>query len=50
MARLIASQDLGFLRGLCQRALVLTGGKIIAQGASHEILSHRALLEEAGLT
>jgi cobalt/nickel transport system ATP-binding protein len=42
MARLIASHDLDFLRGLCQRALVLAGGKIIAQGASHEILSHRA--------
>jgi cobalt/nickel transport system ATP-binding protein len=49
MARLIASHDLDFLRGLCQRALVLAGGKIIAQGASHEILSHRALLEQAGL-
>jgi len=48
-SRLIASHDLGFLRGLCHRTLVLAGGKIIAQGASQEILGQRALLEQAGL-
>lgn len=49
MTRLIASHDLDFLRGLCHRALVLAGGKIVAQGPTHEILSDRALLERAGL-
>jgi len=49
VARLIASHDLGFLRGLCSRLLVLTEGAVVAEGPSAAILDNPALLEQAGL-
>jgi cobalt/nickel transport system ATP-binding protein len=49
MARLIASHDLAFLRGLVHRVLVLTEGRIIANDAAEKILSDQALLDCAGL-
>jgi cobalt/nickel transport system ATP-binding protein len=49
VARLIASHDLGFLKGLCSRIVVLLEGRIIAEGPAAVILSDAALLERAGL-
>ena len=49
MARVIASHDLGFFRGLAERILVLAKGKVVAEGPASQILADRALLEEAGL-
>jgi cobalt/nickel transport system ATP-binding protein len=49
MARLIASHDLAFLRGLVHRVLVLAEGRIIANDAAEKILSDHALLDRAGL-
>jgi cobalt/nickel transport system ATP-binding protein len=49
MARLIASHDLAFLRGLTRRVLVLSEGRIIADAAAEKILSDQALLDRAGL-
>jgi cobalt/nickel transport system ATP-binding protein len=49
LARLIASHDLAFLKGLADRVLVLCDGRITADGAAHQILSDQALLDRAGL-
>ena len=49
VARLIASHDLAFLRGLCSRLLVLAEGAVIAEGPAVEILDNLPLLERAGL-
>ncbi len=49
MARLIASHDLSFLKGLAHRVLVLSEGRIIADDAAEKILSDHALLDRAGL-
>jgi cobalt/nickel transport system ATP-binding protein len=49
MARVIASHDLGFLRGLVHRVLILAGGSVVASGQTEEILSDEGLLERAGL-
>jgi cobalt/nickel transport system ATP-binding protein len=49
MARLIASHDLAFLKGLTQRVLVLSQGRIIADGAADKVLSDETLLDRAGL-
>jgi len=49
MARLIASHHLEFLGRLCSRLLVLSQGRLMAQGPAAEILADAALLECAGL-
>ena len=49
VARLITSHDLGFLRGLCSRLLVLSGGTVIAEGPTGAVLTDLALLERVGL-
>jgi cobalt/nickel transport system ATP-binding protein len=49
MARLIASHDLAFLKGLAHRVMVLSGGRILADGAAEKILSDQTLLDRAGL-
>ncbi len=49
VTRLIASHDLRFLGGLCDRLLVLSGGRIVAQDSCEKILSDTPLLERAGL-
>ena len=40
VARLITSHDLGFLRQVSSRILVLLAGRIVAGGPTEEILSH----------
>jgi cobalt/nickel transport system ATP-binding protein len=42
--RIIATHDLDFAWDVCQRAIVLQGGKIVADGPSHEILCNQELL------
>lgn len=47
--RLIATHDLDMALALCSRVLLLDHGRCIADGNAKEILSDRALLEDAGL-
>jgi cobalt/nickel transport system ATP-binding protein len=49
VAKLFASHDLSFLRATTTRALVLSGGKIVADGPTEEILAEADLLTQAGL-
>ena len=49
VARLITSHHLEFLLGLASRILVLSEGRIVAEGPTPEILGDAALLEGAGL-
>ena len=46
---LIASHDLNWIRKTTQRAMVLTGGKIQADGPVNELLDNAELLESFGL-
>ena len=43
--RLIASHDLDMILDTCERVLLLSGGRLVADGAAGEILRDRALLE-----
>jgi cobalt/nickel transport system ATP-binding protein len=47
--RIIASHDLDLVLAVCQRTLVLRAGRVIAEGATVEMLANRELLEQAGL-
>ncbi len=49
VARLVTSHNLDFLRSLAARVAVLNRGTIVAEGSTHDILSNRPLLLEAGL-
>lgn len=49
VARLIASHQLEFLGLLCSRVLVLSQGRIVADGEAARILGDVSLLESAGL-
>lgn len=48
-AKIIASHDLDFVFDTCQRVILLSGGKIAADGRTEEILTNRKLLEQNGL-
>ena len=43
--KLITSHDLDMILDTCQRVILLSGGKIVADGPAREILTDRALLE-----
>ena len=43
--KLIASHDLDMILDTCQRVILLSGGKIVADGPVEEILYNRELLE-----
>lgn len=45
-AKLIASHDLDMILDTCERVILLSNGRIVADGKAEEILSDRALLEE----
>jgi len=47
--RLVASQDLHHAAEVCDRMVILDGGRIVADGAMRELLTDAALLEEHGL-
>lgn len=46
---LVATHDLGLARDLCPRAVVLSGGRVAADGETREILEDTGLLCEHGL-
>lgn len=48
-AKIIASHDLDFVYDTCERVILLSGGKIAADGGAKEILTDRELLEGHGL-
>ena len=47
--KLIASHDLDFILDTCERVILLSEGRVAADGSAGEILRDRALLEENGL-
>jgi len=47
--QIIASHDLDLVKTLCDRAVLLSKGKAVAEGAPEKILSDTALLEAHGL-
>ena len=48
-AKLIATHDLDFVLDSCSRVIVMSGGRIVAEGAPAVILRNRELLESNGL-
>lgn len=46
VTKIIASHDLDLIRRLCQRCIMLSGGRIIADGNTDEMLGNRKLLED----
>ncbi len=49
VTKIVASHDLEVVSAICARTVVLDGGKIVADGATAEVLRDRALLAEHGL-
>ncbi|MBS7009246.1 energy-coupling factor ABC transporter ATP-binding protein [Anaerostipes sp.] len=47
--KIIASHDLDFIYDTCRRAILISDGRIAADGPAEEILRDQALLEENGL-
>ncbi|NPV28047.1 MAG: ABC transporter ATP-binding protein [Firmicutes bacterium] len=48
-AMLVASHDLEFILEVCNRTILLDGGRLVADGAPEEILGNAALMEAHGL-
>ncbi|MEM1426667.1 MAG: energy-coupling factor ABC transporter ATP-binding protein [Cyanobacteria bacterium P01_H01_bin.130] len=46
---IVSSHDLPFIRATCNRVILLSGGRILADGPTHEILSDRPLLDTHGM-
>jgi cobalt transport protein ATP-binding subunit len=46
---LVASHDMRLVWDLCQRTVILDGGRLVADGATTELLQDRALMERHGL-
>lgn len=47
--KIIASHDLDLILDVCERCIIIQGGKIVADGLSEEILLNEKLLEENNL-
>ena len=47
--KIIASHDLDLILDTCERTVLMTNGKIIADGLTKDILTDKMLLEENGL-
>jgi cobalt/nickel transport system ATP-binding protein len=48
-SKIVASHDLDLILDVCERCIVIGGGRVVADGPSGEILSDRVLLEENSL-
>ena len=48
-AKLLASHDLDFIYDTCERTILLSGGKIVYDGETKEILKNKEFLEANGL-
>ncbi|MBE3132209.1 MAG: energy-coupling factor ABC transporter ATP-binding protein, partial [Acidobacteria bacterium] len=46
---ILASHDLGFVRELCPRSIIMDGGTLAADGATAALLADRVLLLQHGL-
>lgn len=46
---LISTHDMRLARDLCDRVVVLDGGRVVARGPAEDILSNRELMEKHGL-
>ena len=49
LTKVIATHDLEMVRGLCQRAILLDGGRVVADDLTHRLLSDHRLLASHGL-
>lgn len=47
--KIIASHDLDLIKDVCERCLVISAGKVAADGATKELLTNEQLLEENNL-
>lgn len=47
--KIIASHDLDLILDICERCIIIKGGKVVADGPAEEMLSNRQLLEENNL-
>jgi cobalt/nickel transport system ATP-binding protein len=47
--QLVATHDLDLAWELCERAVLLAGGRVVSDGPTRTVLSDRQLLESAGL-
>jgi len=47
--KILASHDLDFIYDTCERTILLSGGKIVYDGDTKELLRNRKVLEENGL-
>ena len=50
VTKIIASHDLDLVKFLCDRTIVLDGGKVVADGATEQVLGDEKLLADHGLT
>lgn len=48
-AKLLASHDLDFIYDTCERTVLLSGGRVVCDGETEQILRDRELLERNGL-
>lgn len=46
---LIATHDMNLVAGICRRAVILDGGRVVADGPMREIMTDERLLEAHGL-
>ena len=47
--KIIASHDLDMILETCSRTILISNGRIVADGNTKDILTNKALLEENGL-
>jgi cobalt/nickel transport system ATP-binding protein len=50
ITKVVASHDLDLVKFLCQRTIILDGGKVVADGATEKVLGDAKLLGDHGLT
>jgi cobalt/nickel transport system ATP-binding protein len=50
ITKIVASHDLDLVRFLCQRTIILDGGKVVADGTTEKVLGDAKLLGDHGLT